>query len=175
MRKYWTGAHSKHRLQVHLVFVPKYRRRVLLGKVAVRLRSLLYEAAEANRWWISEMNVQRDHVHVLMQYRADESVAGVAQKLKWGSSLYLRREYPELEEWTWERTAERTPRDPEAIASSRTSRASDVPIRASEAAAAPRNVDVRRGAHHSPRYSASFNGEMPAGSFSAPRTSIERR
>ena len=50
-----------------------------------------------------------------------------------------------------------------------------MPIRAREAAAAPRSVDVRRGAHHSPRYSASFSGVMPAGSFSVPRTSIYLR
>lgn len=102
MRKYWTGAHSKHRLLVHVVFVPKYRRRVLLGKVAVRLRTLFYEAATVNRWWISEMNIQRDHVHLLVQYRASESVAEMVQKLKGGSSLILRREYPELEEWLWD-------------------------------------------------------------------------
>lgn len=102
MRKYWTGAHTKHRLLVHLVFIPKYRRRLLIGKVAVRLRSLWYEAAEVNRWWVSEMNIQREHVHLLVQYRADESVAQVVQKLKGGSSLFLRREFPELEEWTWE-------------------------------------------------------------------------
>jgi putative transposase len=101
VRKYWTGAHSKHRLLVHVVFVPKYRRRVLLGKVAVRLRALFYEAATMNRWWISEMNLQRDHVHLLVQYHASESVAEVVQKLKGGSSLILRREYPELEEWLW--------------------------------------------------------------------------
>ena len=34
--KYWTGGHTKHRLMYHLVWIPKYRRRVLRGKVAVR-------------------------------------------------------------------------------------------------------------------------------------------
>ena len=87
---------------MHLVFIPKYRRRVLLGKVAVRLRSLFYEAAEANRWWIVEMSIQRDHVHLLVQYRADESVAQVVQRLKGGSSMIVRREFPELEEWLWD-------------------------------------------------------------------------
>ena len=74
----------------------------MIGKVAVRLRSLWYEAAEVNRWWVSEMSIQRDHAHLLVQYRADESVAQVVQKLKGGSSMFLRRDFPELEEWTWE-------------------------------------------------------------------------
>lgn len=102
VRKYWTGAHSKHRLLVHLVFIPKYRRRILIGNVAVRLKQLWYEAAQMRRWWISELNIQRDHAHMLVQYRADESVAEVAQTLKGGSSMIIRREFPELEEWTWE-------------------------------------------------------------------------
>ena len=58
MRKYWTGAHTKHRLQFHLVWVPKYRKRILIGKVAGRLKSLLYEAASVNGWRVQEMSVQ---------------------------------------------------------------------------------------------------------------------
>ena len=49
---YWTNAHTKHRLRVHLVWVPKYRRRVLQGLVATRLDALLRQAAEVNRWQI---------------------------------------------------------------------------------------------------------------------------
>lgn len=39
--KYRTGSHTKHRLQYHLVWIPKYRRRILLGKIAARLKGLL--------------------------------------------------------------------------------------------------------------------------------------
>ena len=53
--KYWTGAHTKHRWQYHLVWTPKYRKRMLLGKVAIRLTHLLYETARVNRWSIREL------------------------------------------------------------------------------------------------------------------------
>jgi putative transposase len=85
----------------HLVWIPKYRKRVLLGKVAVRLRGLLYEAAEVNNWWIQELNIQLDHVHVMIQLPADVSVAQAMQVLKGGTSRVLRRECPELEEFLW--------------------------------------------------------------------------
>lgn len=39
--RYWTGAHTTHKLRYHLVFVPKYRKRVLQGEVALRLEALL--------------------------------------------------------------------------------------------------------------------------------------
>ena len=101
MNRYRVGAHTRHRLIYHLVWIPKYRKRVLLGKVAVRLRGLLYEAAEVNNWWIQELNIQLDHVHVMIQLPADVSVAQAMQVLKGGTSRVLRRECPELEEFLW--------------------------------------------------------------------------
>ena len=101
VRKYWTGAHTKHRLQYHLVWIPKYRKRVLLGKVAVRLKKLLYEAASVNRWYVHELSIQRDHVHLLIQIEPEMSVARAVQLLKGGTSFKLRKEFPELEEFLW--------------------------------------------------------------------------
>lgn len=99
--KYWHGAHTKHRLMLHLVLVPKYRRRVLRGKVAERLRGLFYEACQVNWWWIEEMKVLSDHVHVLIQIQPKESVSSVVNRLKGGSSRALRQEFPELQEFLW--------------------------------------------------------------------------
>ncbi|MDD5657276.1 MAG: IS200/IS605 family transposase [Elusimicrobia bacterium] len=101
MRKYWTGCHTKHRLQYHLVWVPKYRKRVLLGKVASRLKGLLCEAAKVNGWAISELSVQRDHAHMLLQIGPETSVSRVMQLIKGGTSVKLRKEFPELEEFLW--------------------------------------------------------------------------
>jgi putative transposase len=99
--KYWSGGHTKHRLLYHLVWIPKYRRRVLHGKVAVRVRHSLYEACKVNWWWIEEVKVLPDHVHVLIQVQPTDTVAEVVRKLKGGTSYLLRREFPELEEFIW--------------------------------------------------------------------------
>jgi putative transposase len=48
MRRYRTGAHAKYDLKVHIVWVPKYRKRVLVGAVAVRVRDLLRQIATEN-------------------------------------------------------------------------------------------------------------------------------
>ena len=101
MAKLWKGSHTKHRLQIHLVWVPKYRKRVLRGKIAIRLRQLLYQACKMNRWWIGEMSIQEDHVHVIIQIKPRESVAYVVQMLKGGTSKVIRSEFPELEEFLW--------------------------------------------------------------------------
>jgi putative transposase len=48
MRRYRTGAHAKYDLKVHIVWVPKYRKRILTGPVAVRTRDLLRQIATEN-------------------------------------------------------------------------------------------------------------------------------
>lgn len=98
---HWTGAHTKHRLKYHFVWVPKYRKRVLQGKIADRAGELFYQCAEVNRWKIDELNMQEDHVHIIIQLRPDVSVAWAIQMFKGGSSKVLREEFPELEEFLW--------------------------------------------------------------------------
>lgn len=100
-RIYWSGSHTKHRLRVHFVWVPKYRRRVLQGPVAVRLEELLRQAAEVNQWQIHDLAIQPDHVHLLLQFPPADSVSSVAHCLKGGTSRILRLEFPELEEFLW--------------------------------------------------------------------------
>lgn len=102
MSKYWTGGHTKHRIMYHLVWIPKYRKRVLKGDIALRLKELFYECAEMNRWSIEELNIQVDHVHMMIQLKPNVSVSTAMQFLKGGSSKVIRKEFPELEEFLWE-------------------------------------------------------------------------
>ena len=99
--KYWTGAHTKHRLKFHLVWIVKYRRRVIQGKISKRIKELLYQCCEVNNWWIGKISIGKEHIHIIIQINPADSLASVAQKLKGGSSKKLREEYPELEEFLW--------------------------------------------------------------------------
>ena len=85
----------------HLVWVPKYRKRLLHGQVAERLKELLQECADMNRWKIEELNIQKDHVHILVQMRPDVSVSKMVQLFKGSSSKVIREEFPELQEFLW--------------------------------------------------------------------------
>jgi len=98
---YWTGAHTKHRLIVHLVWIPKYRKSLLVGPVAKRIEELLHECAEINRWRIDELNIQEDHVHLLIQIRPNISLSKIVQYLKGGSSKVIRKEFPDLRVFLW--------------------------------------------------------------------------
>lgn len=98
---YWTGAHTKHRHMYHIVWIPKYRKRILRGEIASRIEDLLRECAMMNRWEIHELNIQVDHVHMLVQLRPNVSVSKAVQLFKGGSSKVIREEYPKLEEFLW--------------------------------------------------------------------------
>ncbi len=101
MARYWKVGHTRHKLQYHLVWIPKYRKRVPRGKIAYRLKGLLYDACRMNRWWIGRINIQIDHVRLLIQLQPDNSVAEVVRMLKGGTSKIIRKEFPELEEFLW--------------------------------------------------------------------------
>lgn len=64
---FWRGGHTFHRLFYHIVFVPKYRRRVLQRQLVQRLTHLFYEYCKANRWYIHELSILPNHVHMLLQ------------------------------------------------------------------------------------------------------------
>ena len=61
----------------------------------------MYEACRMNRWWISEMSIQSDHVHIVVELPPQISVAEVVRIFKGGTSRILRKEFPELEEFLW--------------------------------------------------------------------------
>ena len=97
----WKSSHSVHRLTYHLVFIPKYRRKVLMGRLVQRLSWLIYEAGKTNRWFIHELSIKDDHVHMMIQLPPTVTVAKAVMYLKGGTSKVIRKEFPELEEFLW--------------------------------------------------------------------------
>jgi len=79
--EYWSGAHSTSRLRYHIVFAPKYRKRVLHGRLAERLEELMRQACDVRGWMIHELSIQPDHVHLLIQVMPKDSVSYVANIL----------------------------------------------------------------------------------------------
>ena len=101
MRHYRLGAHTKSDLKVHLVWIPKYRKSVLIGEVAVRVRDLLRQIAAEHELEIVSGKVARDHVHLLVSYRPNQHVSQLVQWLKGISSRVLLQEFPHLRKKFW--------------------------------------------------------------------------
>ena len=86
---------------IHVVWIPKYRKRMLNGELAKKIQELLYECADANRWHIEELNIQPDHVHMMLQFKPDISVSKMVLLFKGKSSKIIRLEFPTLKEFYW--------------------------------------------------------------------------
>jgi putative transposase len=101
MRRYQLGAHTKHDLKVHLVWIPKYRKKVLTGDVAIRVRDLIRQIAMEHEIDVLSGKVACDHIHVLVAYRPHIDVSTIVQWLKGISSRILLQEYPHLQKKFW--------------------------------------------------------------------------
>lgn len=80
----------------HLVWCPKYRRKVLVDGVDTRLKEILREVAKERNAEILEMEIMPDHVHMLVEVDPQFGVHKLVKLLKGRSSRYLRMEFPWL-------------------------------------------------------------------------------
>ena len=101
MKKYYRGGHTKHRNMYHIVWLPKYRKKVLKGRVKERVELIIRECAEVNGWAIQELNIQLDHVHLVIQLPPSISVSKAVQLFKGLSSKIVRTELPEIKKYLW--------------------------------------------------------------------------
>jgi putative transposase len=97
------GAHTKSDLKVHVVWIPKYRKPVLTGDLALRVRDIIRQIASEHELEILSGQVARDHVHVFLVYRPTQDIAQIRQWLKGISSRVLLQEFPRLRKQLWGR------------------------------------------------------------------------
>ena len=90
------GCHSVYSLQFHLVLVVKYRKKVLAGKLAERLKEIVEEVAQHFGVEIIEQETDKDHIHILFSSRPTIMLSRFVNSLKSVTSRKLRREFPEV-------------------------------------------------------------------------------
>lgn len=80
----------------HIVWCPKYRRRVLTGVVADRLKEILLAVAGEREWEVIVQEVMPDHVHLFASAPPSVSPANLVKVLKGVSARLLLKEFPGL-------------------------------------------------------------------------------
>ena len=91
-----TSNHSQGNAVVHLVWIPKRRRKVLSGEIAKRLRQIINDLAQEKDWDVLALEVAPDHVHLFVEHQPDIAINQVIKAFKGRSSYLLRKEFPEL-------------------------------------------------------------------------------
>ena len=94
--RYAHNAGAVFSLKYHLVWCPKYRRPVLVGAVAERLRELLAQKASELGATIHALEIMPDHVHLFVESDPTRAPAQLAAQFKGFTSHALRREFPAL-------------------------------------------------------------------------------
>lgn len=94
MERYAKNAGAIFSLKVHLVWCPKYRRKVLVNGVDERLKTLLMEKSQERGFVIHAMEVMPDHVHLFLEHDPTYGVAEIVNRLKGYTSRILRSEFP---------------------------------------------------------------------------------
>ena len=103
MRRYKIGAHTKTDLKVHLIWIPKYRKQVLKGQVAIRTRDVLRQIALEHELDVISGKIAKDHVHMFIGYRPTQNISKIVQWLKGISSRILLSEFAHLRKQFWGR------------------------------------------------------------------------
>ena len=94
-------SHAVYDLKYHLVWVPKYRKMILEGDLAKRVREVFAEIAERYEFEIDTMEVKEDHVHLFLSAPPRYSPAGVVQIIKSISAKVVFMEFPEIKKQLW--------------------------------------------------------------------------
>lgn len=101
MAEYRRSAHAVFDLKYHVVWITKYRYKVLRGRIAERARDLIRQVCEARDVVIVRGAVSPDHIHMLLSAPADLAPAKLVQYIKGRSSRRLQEEFPELRKKYW--------------------------------------------------------------------------
>lgn len=96
LQEYKHNNNVTYSCKYHVVWCPKYRRKVLVNGVDERLKQIVHELAAELKVEIIELEIMPDHVHILCEVDPQFGIHRFVKLLKGRSSRLLRKEYPKL-------------------------------------------------------------------------------
>src|SRR6266704_585233 len=88
--------YTHYSIAYHLVWIPKYRRRILTGEVQKETKRLITQCCERHGLTLLALETDEDHIHVFVRAPPRFSPALIANLFKGHSSRYLREKFPRL-------------------------------------------------------------------------------
>ena len=95
MDEYESLSHSQWECKYHVIFIPKYRRKVLYGELRRHLGQVFRKLAEQKECRVEEGHLMVDHVHILLSIPPKYAVAQVVGFIKGKSAIHIARVYGE--------------------------------------------------------------------------------
>ena len=94
--KYKSNHNVVYSCKYHIVWCPKYRRKVLVDSVAVRLKELISSMSQEFQVELIDLEIMPDHVHLLVDVDPQFGVHNFIKRIKGRTSRILRQEFPHL-------------------------------------------------------------------------------
>ena len=91
-----TNANIAFQCAYHVVWCPKYRRKVIGGRMEQRLKEVIAEGIAEKGAWLIELETMADHVHLLVEVDPQFGIHKMVKAIKGRSSRVLREEFPWL-------------------------------------------------------------------------------
>ena len=99
--EYRYGSHTVSRMTAHIIWVTKYRYKVLTGDIQIRCRNLIKQVCDSEDVKILKGAVSKDHVHMLIEYAPSLKISDFVKRVKGRTSRILQMEYPALKKQYW--------------------------------------------------------------------------
>lgn len=101
MSEVYYGRGYVYAIQYHLVWCVKYRRSILYGEVDTDLKTILLQISQDNDFLITEMESDRDHIHLLIECKPQHYIPNIVKALKGVSARALFKKHPNLKTQLW--------------------------------------------------------------------------
>jgi putative transposase len=101
MENYRKSSHTVYDIKYHIVWITKYRKKVLSGVIAERVREIIREICKANDVEILKGHVSKEHIHIFVSVPQHLSVSKLVQYIKGKSSIKLQQEFKVIQKEFW--------------------------------------------------------------------------
>ena len=91
-----SGRHCKYNINYHIIWIPKYRKKILVGRVAEVLREIINGQCEEMLLQNLALEVMPDHLHLFIGAKPTHTPYKIVKKLKGNTSTQLRRLFKQL-------------------------------------------------------------------------------
>ena len=96
-RDRWVNSNtSVYNLGYHIIWCPKYRRKVLINEIENKLKEIIISKCNELDCYVHELNIMPDHVHLFVKTKPTIAPHFLIQQIKGISSRILRNEFKEL-------------------------------------------------------------------------------
>ena len=101
MSRFSKMSHSLWHCSYHIIWTPKYRYRILKGKIKSEVEHCIRSFAQQKKCEIKELNVQEDHVHLLINVPPKISISTIVGILKGRTAIRIFNQFKELKQKTY--------------------------------------------------------------------------